>query len=163
MLIRRRDKNRRPRTCRADFLTFTCSKRSYTTTLPVRRRNTSRKAARKASVEARRLVPSDCAVWVRSWHTKDGGTAFSRFVLPTARLPFVARNELAIATKSIASVLPHAKRTPWVPSKYAEGERRCGRDALNNTSCECVVAKANEADCLANAEVQTREEGGSCI
>ena len=32
----------------------------------------SRKAARKASVEARRLVPSDCAVWVRSWHTKDG-------------------------------------------------------------------------------------------
>ena len=131
--------------------------------MPIRRRNTSRKAARKASVEARRLVPSDCAVWVRSWHTKDGGTAFSRFVLPTARLPFVACNELAIATKSIASVLPHAKRTPWVPSKYAEGERRYGRDALNNTSCECVVAKANEADCLANAEVQTREEGGSLI
>ena len=51
---------------------LTHSKRSYTTTLPVRRRNTSRKAARKASVEARRLVPSDCAVWVRSWHTKDG-------------------------------------------------------------------------------------------
>ena len=51
-------------------------------------------------------------------------TAFSRFVLPRACLPFVARNELAIATKSIASVLPHAKRTPWVPSKYAEGERR---------------------------------------
>ena len=90
----------------------------------VRRRNTSRKAARKASVEARRLVPSDCAVWVRSWHTKDGDTAFSRFVLLTARLPFVACNELAIATKSIASVLPHAERTPWVPSKYAEGERR---------------------------------------
>ena len=35
-----------------------------------------------------------------------------------------------------------------------------GRDALNNTFGECVVAKANEADCLANAEVQTREEGG---
>ena len=29
-----------------------------------------------------------------------------------------------------------------------------GRDALSNTSCECVVAKANEADCFANAEVQ---------
>ena len=42
-------------------------------------------------------------------------------------------------------------------------ERRYGRDALNNTSCECVVAKANEADCLANAEVQTREEGGNFI
>ena len=26
--------------------------------------------------------------------------------------------------------------------------------ALSNTSCECVVAKANEADCFANAEVQ---------
>ena len=39
-------------------------------------------------------------------------------------------------------------------------ETAVGRDALNNTSCECVVAKANEADCLANAEVQTREEGG---
>ena len=37
--------------------------------------------------------------------------------------------------------------------------RRCGRDALNNTSSECVVAKANEADCFANAEVQTHEEG----
>ncbi len=67
---------------------------------------------------------SDCAVWVRSWRTKRSGTAFSRFVLPTARLPFVACNELAIATKSIASVLPHAERTSWVPSKNAEGERR---------------------------------------
>ena len=47
------------------------------------------------------------------------------------------------------------------PQIYAEGERRYGRDALNNTSGECVVAEANEADCLANAEVQTREEGGS--
>ena len=26
-------------------------------------------------------------------------------------------------------------------------ERRYGRDALSNTSSECVVAKANEADC----------------
>ena len=40
------------------------------------------------------------------------------------------------------------------------GERRYGRDALSNTSSECVLAKANEADCFANAEVQTREEGG---
>ena len=41
-------------------------------------------------------------------------------------------------------------------------ERRYGRDALSNTSCECVVAKANEADCLANAEVEKpeRERGG---
>ena len=40
------------------------------------------------------------------------------------------------------------------------GERRYGRYALSNTSSECVLAKANEADCFANAEVQTREEGG---
>ena len=87
----------------------------------------------RAATAARKRTPSltdstsDCAVWVRSWRTKRRGTAFSRFVLPTARLPFVARNELAIVTKSIASVLPHAKRTPWVPSKYAEGERRWGK------------------------------------
>ena len=36
-----------------------------------------------------------------------------------------------------------------------------GRDALNNTFGECVVAKANEADCFANAEVQTPEERGN--
>ena len=106
---------------------------------------------------------SDCAVWVRSWRTKRSGTAFSRFVLLTARLPFVARNELAIATKSIALVLPHAKRTPWVPSKYAEGERRYGRDALNNPSGGRIVAKANEADCFANAEVQSPKGRGDVL
>ena len=78
------------------------------------------------------------------------GTAFSRFVLSRACLPFVACNELAIATKSIASVLPHAERTPWVPSnKVQRGERRYGRDALNNPSGGRIVAKANEADCVA--------------
>ena len=58
---------------------------------------------------------SDCAVLLRSWRTKRSDTAFSRFVLQTSRMPFVACNELAIVTKSIASVLPHAERTPWVP------------------------------------------------
>ena len=34
--------------------------------------------------------------------------------------------------------------------------------ALSNTYCECVVAKANEADCFANAEVEKPErERGS--
>ena len=47
-------------------------------------------------------------------------TAFSRFVLPRACLPFVARNELAIATKSIASVLSPATRSPWVPSNIVQ-------------------------------------------
>ena len=58
---------------------------------------------------------SDCAVLLRSWRTKRSGTAFSRFVLQTPRMPFVACNELAIATKSIASECPHAERTPWIP------------------------------------------------
>ena len=58
---------------------------------------------------------SDCAVLLRSRRTKRSGTAFSRFVLQMLRMPFVACNELAIATKSIASVLPHAEWTPWVP------------------------------------------------
>ena len=58
---------------------------------------------------------SDCAMLLRSWRTKRSGTAFSRFVLQTPRMPFVACNELAIATKSIASVCPHAERSPWVP------------------------------------------------
>ena len=40
-----------------------------------------------------------------------------------------------------------------------------GRDALNNTFGECVVAKANEADCFANAEVEKpeRERGDTSI
>ena len=38
-----------------------------------------------------------------------------------------------------------------------------GRDALNNTSGECVVAKANEADCFANAEVQSPKERGDVL
>ena len=50
---------------------------------------------------------SACAVLLRSRRTKRSGTAFSRFVLQTPHMPFVACNELAIATKSIASVLPH--------------------------------------------------------
>ena len=72
-------------------------------------------------------------------------------------MPFVACNELAIATKSIASVCPHAERAQWVPFQGGTAVWA----ALSNTSSECVVAKANEADCFANAEVQTREERGT--
>ena len=86
---------------------------------------------------------SDCAVLLRSWRTKRSGTAFSRFVLQTHRMPFVACNELAIATKSIASVCPHAERSPWVPFQGGTAVWA----ALSNTSSECVLAKANEADC----------------
>ena len=50
------------------------------------------------------------------------------------------------------------------PQIYAEGERRCGRDALSNTSSECVVAKANEADCGAQTPKSKHvRKGGSFI
>ena len=77
---------------------------------------------------------------MRSWHTKDGGIM----------------SEMSLSMRE-PSVAP---READAVSSLSRGERRCGRDALNNTSCECVVAKANEADCLANAEVQTREKKG---
>ena len=81
------------------------------------------RAARRRAKGAPNLTnsTSDCAVLMATaWRTKRSGTAFSRFVLPRACQPFVARNELAIATKSIASVLPHAERTPWVPSNEVQ-------------------------------------------
>ena len=59
-------------------------------------------------------------------------------------------------------VLSVSPRRADAVGSLLRGERRYGRDALSNTSCECVVAKANEADCSANAEVQTREERGKC-
>ena len=60
------------------------------------------------------------------------------------RVLLVAHNELAIVTKSIAFACPPLRGHRGFPFK---GERRYGRDALSNTSSECVVAKANEADC----------------
>ena len=85
---------------------------------------------------------SDCAVLLRSRRTKDGGII----------------REMSLSMR-VLSVSPPLRGHRGFPFK---GERRYGRDALSNTSCECVVAKANEADCSANAEVQTREERGKC-
>ena len=75
---------------------------------------------------------SDCGILLRSRHTKRSDTAFSRFVLPTARLLFVACNELAIATRSIASVLSPATRSPWVPSR---GGTAIGKTHEERGSC----------------------------
>ena len=49
-----------------------------------------------------------------------------------------------IALYASAECVPTRSGRRGFPSK---GERRYGRDALSNTSSECVVAKANEADC----------------
>ena len=68
---------------------------------------------------------SDCAVLLRSWRTKRSGTAFSRFVLQTSRMPFVACNELAIVTKSIASVSPPRTTIAFVENcPYLIGGRK---------------------------------------
>ena len=133
---------------------ITASERSYTRNVLIR--SASRNGGEKMSAELDGQYKRLRRLLATAWRTKDGGTAFSRFVLQTPRMPFVACNELAIATKSIASVCPHAERTPWVPFQGGTAVWA----ALSNTSGECVVAKANEADCFANAEVQTREEGG---
>ena len=56
---------------------------------------------------------SDCAVLLRSRRTKRSDITRGRYL--SIRVPLIARNELAIVTKSIAFALPHAERTPWVP------------------------------------------------
>ena len=43
------------------------------------------------------------------------------------------------------------------------GERRYGRDALSNTSSECVVAKANEADCGAQTPKSKHVRKGEVV
>ena len=48
----------------------------------------------------------------------------------------------------------------YVLCTQADMFEQYGRDALNNTFGECVVAKANEADCFANAEVQSPKGRG---
>ena len=59
-------------------------------------------------------------------------------------------------------------RTPaTVAPNYLLGGSRAGHPhpiRMNGGmgSVKQHIAKANEADCLANAEVQTREEGGHC-
>ncbi len=62
---------------------------------------------------------SDCAVLLRSWRTKRSDITRGRYL--SMRVPLVARNELAIVTKSIAFALPYAERTPWVPSNLCRG------------------------------------------
>ena len=83
--------------------TNTYSERTYTRYVPIR--SASRNGGENMSAELDEKYEN-------AWHSvaspprKRSGTAFSRFVLPTARLPLVARNELAIVTKSIAFVSP---------------------------------------------------------
>ena len=83
------------------------------------------------------------------------------YILPLV-IPSNARN-LGVSHISLRWILHYVQNDNMGGAPTPDyDERRYGRDALNNTSCECVVAKANEADCLANAEVQTREKGGDC-
>ena len=76
-------------------------------------------------------------------------------------MPFVACNELAIATKSIASVLPHERRLHFVENcPYLSGR---ARRVKQHIQCMCCSQSERGGLRCANAEVQTREKGGSCI
>ena len=59
-----------------------------------------------------------------------------------------------------ATVSPNFLLGDGVLRTQADVFEQYGRDALNNTFGECVVAKANEADCFANAEVQSPKGRG---
>ena len=90
------------------------------------------------------------------WH------GFQPICIAKPRMPFVACNELAIATKSIASVLSPAARSPWVPSNLCRGGTaiwaRRVKQPVRWTSCS--QSERGGLHC-ANAEVQTPEERGN--
>ena len=85
--------------------------------MQLQRRNTSRKAARKASVEARRLVPSDCAVWVRSWHTKDGDI-MSEMSLSMRAPSVVPRYAVAVGSLKVCRGGTAIGKTPEERGKF---------------------------------------------
>ena len=65
-----------------------------------------------------------------------------------------SRNHFRLRTSGISREMSLSMREPSVSPRGADavgsllrGERRYGRDALSNTFSECVLAKANEADC----------------
>ena len=70
---------------------------------------------------------------------------------------------IAIATKSIASSCPPAERFRGFPQTKCGGGTEYGRDALNDTFGECVVAKANEADCGAQTPKSKHLRKGGII
>ena len=125
------------------------SRRSYTRNVQIRRRNTSRKAATHCSNGV--AVKATNIVYCLTPHLfSQSLTAQALFTL---KIRWV-RTQPAIPCECLLGVCA-------LCAQVEKFERQYGRDALNNTSGECVVAKANEADCLANAEVQTPEERGN--
>ena len=112
------------RSCGIFECSFTRSKRTYKRHVPICRRNASRKAARRRTPSLTERT-SDCAVWARSWRIKRSGT--SREMSLSMRVLLVARNELAIVTKSIAFALSPATRSPWVPSNLCRGGTAIGK------------------------------------
>ena len=64
----------------------------------------------------------------------------------------------AFPCKQVAS-LDIDRMTIWVGHPHPI-RMSGGMGSVKQHICECVVAKANKADCFANAEDQTREEGG---
>ena len=133
------------------------SKRSYTRTVPIRRRNWSRKATTAASTELDGLV-RECVAFCCAAATQAKWHGFQPIYI--ANTPYAVRCLQRTSDCYEVNRVSVSPRGANAVGSLSRGERRYGRDALSNTSCECVVAKANEADCFANAEVQTCEEGG---
>ena len=91
------------------------------------------------------ISTSDCAVLLRSWRTKRSGIMREMSLLCACRKE--RSDGIAIATKSIASSCPPLRGRRGFPQAKRRGGTEYGRDALSDTFGECVVAKANEADC----------------
>ena len=127
------------------LLTDTHSKRTYTTTLPFRRRNTSH-CSNGVAVEATNKV------YCLAPHLfSQSLTAQALFALKIRR----TRTQTAIPCECLLG--------EGVLCTQADMFEQYGRDALNNTFGECVVAKANEVDCFANAEVQSPKGRGDVL
>ena len=118
--------------------------------LPFRRRNWRRRAPTVASAELDeqykrlRRVDGHCLAHKAQWH------GFQPICIAKS-LSAVRCSQRTSDCYEVnrVSVSP-ATRSSWVPSNRVQrGERRYGRDALSNPSGGRVVAKANEADCIA--------------
>ena len=124
--------------------------RTYIRYLPFRRWNSSRKAASQGSAELDeqykrlRRVDGHCLAHKARWH------GFQPICIAES-LSAVRCSQRTSDCYEVnrVSVVPRYAVDVGSPKQSAEGERRYGRDALNNPSGGRVVAKANEADCVA--------------
>ena len=106
------------------------------------------------------ISTSDCAVLLRSWRTKRSGIMREMSLLCACRKERSDGNSDCYEVNRVVCP-PPAERFRGFPQTKSRGGTEYGRDALNDTFGECVVAKANEAYCGAQTpKSKHREEGG---